>query len=347
MSQSAAFHDHEQVVFANDPATGLRAVIVIHNTSRGPAFGGCRMKPYENMQAALDDALKLSRAMTYKAAICELPFGGGKSVILGDPKTDKTPELLRAMGRFVNSLNGRYLMADDVGTTVRDMALIREVSPHARGMADAAGEPTPATACGVFMALSAAVACRFGSTNLNGLTVAVQGLGSVGARLCGYLAGAGAKLVVADTNPRAVARVATRHQVRVVAPDEIYGAQADVFSPCALGGVLNPTTIDGLYAPIVVGAANNQLASADMGDVLKEAGILYVPDYVANAGGVIDIAHEGPGYDPRQVLKDCERLFAITTEVLARAAAQGQATNRVADRMAEERFTLPDDRQAA
>ena len=347
MSQSAAFRDHEQVVFTNDPKTGLRAVIAMHNTSRGPAFGGCRMKPYDNMQAALDDALKLSRAMTYKSAICELPFGGGKSVIIGDPKTDKTPELLRAMGRFVNSLNGRYLMADDVGTTVRDMALIREVSPYARGMADAAGEPTPATAYGVFMALKAAVACRFGSTNLGGLTVAVQGLGSVGARLCGYLAGAGAKLVVADTDRRAVARVAARHQVRVVAPDDIYGARADVFSPCALGGVLNPRTIDTLYAPIVVGAANNQLASARMGDVLNRAGFLYVPDYVANAGGVVDIAHEGPGYDPRQVLKDCERLFAITTEVLARAAAEGRATNRVADRMAEERFTVPDDRQAA
>jgi leucine dehydrogenase len=342
-----AFDGHERVVFADDPANGLYAIVAIHHTGRGPAFGGARMRPYRDVHQALDDALRLSRAMTYKSAICELPFGGGKAVIVGNPGTDKTRALLHAMGRAVNALGGAYLVAEDLGTSLRDMAVMREVSPHVRGVADEAGAATPATAYGVLKALEAAVAHRFGARGLDGVTVAVQGLGNVGARLCGYLAEAGARLVVADVDELAVARLRAAVPVRVVAPDAIASTRADVFAPCALGGVIDAAAVARLGAPVVVGAANNQLAAPEVADRLAEAGVLWVPDYLANAGGVIDVAHEGPGYDPRMVLEACERLFEITTDVLLRAEAEGAAPARVADRLAEQRFSRTPRRRVA
>ena len=342
-----AFDGHERVVLAEHPESGLRAIIALHNTSRGPAFGGCRMRPYRDLAEALDDALRLSRAMTYKSAICELPFGGGKAVIVGDPRTAKTPALLHAMGRVVDALAGAFLVAEDLGTSLRDMAAMRAVSAHVRGVADADGAPTPATAYGVFMALKAALGHRFGTADLAGRTVAVQGLGSVGARLCGYLAAAGATLVVADIDPAAVARVVAKHPARPVDPDSIIAVPADVFAPCALGGVIDRRAVARLGAPIVVGAANNQLAAPELAEQLADAGIVWVPDYLANAGGVIDIAHEGPGYDPRAVLAACERLYDITGFVLDRAAAEGATPSRIADRLAEQRFTRAPRRRVA
>jgi len=346
-ADSPAFDGHERMVFADDPESGLYAIIAIHHTGRGPAFGGLRMRPYRDVRQALDDALKLSRAMTYKSAICELPFGGGKAVVLGDPRTDKTPALLHAMGRAVNALGGAYLVAEDLGTTLRDMAVMREVSAHVRGVADEAGAPTPATAYGVLKALEAAVAHRLGARGLDGVTVAVQGLGSVGARLCGYLAEAGARLIVADTDELAVARLRAQVPARAVAPEAILGTRADVFAPCALGGVIDAAAVPRLAAPVVVGAANNQLARPEVADRLAAAGILWVPDYLANAGGVIDVAHEGRGYDPRTVLEACERLYGITAEVLARADAEGVTPSRIADRLAEQRFTRTPRRRVA
>lgn len=330
------FQDHEQVVFVCDPATGLRAIIAVHSTARGPAFGGCRMWPYAGDEEALRDVLRLSAGMTLKAAVMGLPFGGGKSVIIGDPARDKTPELLHAMGRAVHALGGRYLMADDVGTTVRDMAVIRDVTPHARGLADAVGDPCPATAWGVFQGMLAAAEHAFGSADLAGRIVAVQGLGSVGMRLCHYLHAAGARLVVSDIDPRRVETAAALFGAAAVAPDRILSVEADVLSPNALGAVLDDTSIPAIRARVVCGAANNQLAESRHGEALHRHGILYAPDFVVNAGGLIDVAHEGPGYDPAAVLRDCERIRTVAAELFQRAARADRPTAEVALDMAAE-----------
>lgn len=328
------FQDHEQVVFVRDPATGLRAIIAVHSTARGPACGGCRMWPYATEEEALRDALRLSAGMTLKAAVMGLPFGGGKSVIIGDPARDKTPELLHAMGRAVHGLGGRYLTADDVGTTVGDMAVIRQVTPYARGLAGADGAPCPATAWGVYQGMLAAVEHAFGSPDLAGRTVAVQGLGSVGLRLCGFLHAAGAKLLVGDIEPARVEAACRRFGATAVEPGAILGTEADVLSPNALGAVLDDRSIQHIRARVVCGAANNQLAESRHGEALHRRGILYAPDFVVNAGGLIDVAHEGTGYDPAAVLRDCERIRRIAAEVFQRAAREGRPTAVVALDMA-------------
>ncbi|PWC38973.1 Glu/Leu/Phe/Val dehydrogenase dimerization domain-containing protein [Azospirillum sp. TSO35-2] len=355
------FREHEQVVFVNEPSVGLKAIIAIHNTSRGPAFGGCRMYPYASEEDAVRDVLRLSRGMTYKAAITRLPYGGGKSVIIGDPARDKTADLLRAMGRAVATLQGRYIMADDVGTTVRDMEVVRTVTPYAAGLPDAAGEPCPATAYGVFQGILAVAAHRFGrqtgnegpgstgldGNDLEGLTVAVQGLGSVGIRLCRYLHAAGARLTVADLNAARVEEAADRFGARPVPADEILFADVDVLSPNAMGAVFDDASIAGLRCRSVCGAANNQLATEAHGVALHRRGILYAPDFVVSAGGLIDIAHEGPAYDPATVLADCGRIRGITLDILQRAARDGQPTSQTALRIAEENFTVGGMRRAA
>ncbi|MGF7173786.1 Leu/Phe/Val dehydrogenase [Azospirillum doebereinerae] len=341
------FMEHEQVVFVNEPSVGLKAIVAIHNTSRGPAFGGCRMHPYASEEEAVRDVLRLSRGMTYKAAITRLPYGGGKSVIIGDPARDKTPELLRAMGRAVATLQGRYIMADDVGTTVRDMEVIRTVTPYAAGLPDASGEPCPATAYGVFQGLLATAAHRFGRSDLEGMSVAVQGLGSVGFRLCRYLHAAGAALTVSDVREDRMAEAAARFGARTVAASEILFAEADVLSPNALGAVFDDATIPRLRCKAVCGAANNQLADEGHGLALHRRGILYAPDFVVSAGGLIDVAHEGPGYDPATVLADCERIRGIALDIFQRAERENQPTSRTALRMAEENFTVGAARRAA
>ncbi len=335
---AADYRAHEMVSHVQDPASGLRAIVAIHSTVLGPAFGGCRMFPYADDDAALADALRLSRAMTYKAALAGVPFGGGKAVIIGDPARDKSDALLAAMARFIDSFGGRYQTADDVGTTVRDMAFMRRFTPHARGQADAAGQPCPATAFGTYHGIRAVAAHRFGRADLAGRTVAIQGLGSVGWRLAGYLAADGARLVVADIGPGIAERAAAAFGAVAVAPDEILFQDVDILSPNALGAVFDATTIPRLRARAIAGAANNQLARPEHGRMLADRGITYAPDYVVNAGGLIDVAHEGPGYDPAVVLDHCAGIADTTARLLARAAREGAAPADIADRMAEERL---------
>ncbi len=334
---STDYRGHEVVSHFQDRASGLRAIVAIHSTVLGPAFGGCRMYPYGDDEAALADALRLSRAMTYKAALAGVPFGGGKAVIIGDPAT-KSEALLAAMARFIDSFGGRYQTADDVGTTVRDMAFMRRFTPYARGLADAAGEPCPATAYGTYHGIRAVAAHRFGCRDLAGLSVAIQGLGSVGWRLAGYLAAEGARLVVSDIRPETVARAVQAFGATAVAPDRILFQDVDILSPNALGAVFDDRSIPRLRARAIAGAANNQLARPEHGRMLAGRGITYAPDYVVNAGGLIDVAHEGPGYDPQAVLDHCADIAATVTRVLARADAEGAAPADIADRMAEERL---------
>ena len=335
---SDAFDGHEAVVFHADPGTGLQAIVAIHSSVLGPAFGGLRMRAYASEADALDDALRLSKGMTYKAAMADVAFGGGKAVIIGDPRTRKTHTLLRAMGRFVESLNGRYHTADDMGTTVADMEVLRSETRFAHGFADASGNPPPATAYGVFTGIRAAVAQRLGRDDLEDVGVAIQGLGNVGARLARYLAEAGARLRVADIEPARVERAADELGARAVAPEDVHAARVDVFAPCAGGATINDRTVPRIQASIVAGAANNQLDRPRHGAALKERGILYAPDYVINAGGLIDVACEGPDYDPARVLERVAHIYDTASEVFERARFEDAPTNLVADRMVRTRL---------
>ena len=334
-----SFADHEQVVFCNDGRAGLNAIIAVHDTTLGPALGGCRMWAYTSEDEALVDVLRLSRGMTYKAAISNLDLGGGKSVIIGDPKRDKTPALFESFGKFVEDLNGRYVVAEDVGTSVADMEIVRKRTRHVAGIAEGgSGDPSPATAWGVYHGIKAAVRHRLGRDNLDGARIAVQGLGHVGAHLCGHLARDGARLIVTDIDRAAVSRAERRFGAIAVTPDDIYGADADVFAPCALGAILNDETIPGLNVPIVAGSANNQLAEDRHGAALAERGILYAPDYVINAGGIINISHEGRGYDTALALDHVAGIHRTLAELFERAEAEAVPTNVMADRIAEERL---------
>jgi leucine dehydrogenase len=332
------FDDHEQVVFACDPAAGLRAIIALHSTALGPAFGGCRMWPYRSGTEALTDALRLARGMTYKAAICGLPYGGGKSVIIGEPKRAKTAALLRAMGRAVESLRGRYIVADDIGTTLDDLVVMREVTSHTAAATEAARAPLAVTAYGVTMAIRAAVREITRSDRLDGLRVAIQGLGNVGRPLAGFLRDAGAELIVADLDPARVARTVRELGAVPVEPEVIYDQPVDLFAPCALGAVLDDLTIPRLRARIVCGGANNQLALPRHAGMLAERGILYVPDYLANAGGVIDFHQERIDDSREAVLAAVGRIEPITAEVLTAARRTGQTPQAVADRKVQARL---------
>jgi len=339
---SPDYDNHEQVIFCAEPASGLRAIIAIHNTNLGPALGGCRMWPYQSEADALADVLRLSRGMTYKAAVAGLPCGGGKSVIIGDPARHKSEQLLRAMGRAVESMGGRYHTAEDVGTTVADMDVMRQETAYAYGFSASGGDPSPATAYGVFIGIRAAVAFRLGREDLRGVSVAVQGLGNVGRRLCGYLAEEGARLMVADINAEAAAAAYRAFGATPVPTADIHKLDADVFAPCALGAVLNSTTIPEIGAAIVAGAANNQLARPEHGPMLRDAGVLYAPDYVINAGGLIDVYlgdMKVRGQDA--VLERTARIYDTLMAIFEEATHSGKSTDRVADRLAEERFRKP------
>jgi leucine dehydrogenase len=333
------FDHHEQLLFACDPKAGLRAIVAVHSTALGPAFGGCRMWPYRNEGEALSDVLRLSRGMTYKAAICDLPFGGGKAVIIGDPRCAKTPALLHAMGRVVDGLGGRYVIADDIGTTLDDLRTMRAVTRHTAAATVAAGQPLAVTAYGVLHAMRAAVEHALGRHHLDGLRVAVQGLGNVGMPLCRHLAEAGAALIVTDLEEGRIAAARRAFGALPVAPDAIYRQPADVFAPCALGAVLNDRTIPLLGARIICGGANNQLAEARHAAALARREILFVPDYIANAGGVIDFHQERIGNDaPDAVLAAVARIHDIVRDVLARARRSGENPLQVADRIVLERI---------
>ncbi len=339
------FADHEQVVFVSDDKSGLKAIIAVHNSNLGPALGGCRMWPYASEEEAVRDVLRLSRGMTYKSAMARLKLGGGKSVIIGNPRTDKTPALLAAFARALEQLNGRYIAAEDSGTSVADMKFMTQFTQHVAGIHDKpsdegtrSGDPSPATAYGTFIGLQAAVKERLGRDSLDGLRVAVQGVGNVGYDLARQLKEAGARLWVTDIHREPLVQAGRELGATVVAPDEIFGLDVDVFAPCALGAVLNDSTIPQLKASIVAGAANNQLAEARHGVELMKRGILYAPDYVINAGGIIDVYHERIGFERAALIRHIEGIRDNLMEVFERAREEERPTAEVADAIAEERF---------
>ena len=338
MFSHPAYDRHEVLLFAQDAAGGLQTLIAIHDTTLGPAFGGCRMYPYASEQQAMADVLHLSRSMSYKMAICELPYGGGKSVIIANPRYEKTPALLRAMGRIVDGLGGRYIIADDVGTTLADLVIMREVTRYTAAATAAAQQALPATAFGVLEALRAAVEVCLHRTDLEGLRVAVQGLGNVGMPLCGYLWAAGSTLVVSDLDTSRCAQAAVAYGATVVQPQEIYAQDVDVFTPAALGAVLNDVTIPRLRCRIVCGGANNQLTDARHDTMLAERDIVFVPDYLANAGGAIDFHQETIDDRPDAVLAAVARIGVITRDVLHHAAATGATPLSVADTIVRARL---------
>jgi leucine dehydrogenase len=337
------FDGHELVVFGHDSASSLRAIIAIHSTALGPAAGGCRMWPYATTAEAVADVLRLSRGMSYKNAMAELPFGGGKAVIIGDSRKVKSAELLQAFGRLVDSLSGRYITAEDVGTTTADMANVARTTRFVSGLGaapgQAGGDPGPKTALGVHLGIKAAVKFRLGRSDLQGIRIAIQGLGGVGHHLCGLLAAEGAELFVADVRPGAVHKACEQFKAHPVAVQEVLGLDVDVLAPCALGGVLDAQSIPRLRARVVAGAANNQLAQGQDGTALQAAGILYAPDYVINAGGIISVAREyHRAGSEAQVVADIQAIPARLTEIFERARRENRTTNEVADEMARERL---------
>ena len=339
------FADHEQVVFVSDDKSGLKAIIAVHNSNLGPALGGCRMWPYASEEEAVRDVLRLSRGMTYKSAMARLKLGGGKSVIIGNPRTDKTPALLAAFARALEQLNGRYIAAEDSGTSVADMKYMTQFTRHVAGIHDKpsdegtrSGDPSPATAYGTFVGIQTAVKERLGRDSLEGLRVAVQGVGNVGFDLARQLGEAGVKLWVTDIHREPLVQAGKELGATVVAPEEIFGLDVDVFAPCALGAILNDSTIPQLKAKIVAGAANNQLAQARHGEALRARGVLYAPDYAINAGGIIDVCAERLGEDAAGVRARVERIGATLTAIFEQAESEGLPTQLVADRLAERRL---------
>jgi leucine dehydrogenase len=343
---SPAFEDHEAVHVFSDAATGLKAIIAIHSTARGPSAGGCRMWPYPNSEAALIDALRLSRAMSYKNAIADLELGGGKSVIIGDSRTEKTPALFEALGDRIEQLGGRYWAAEDVGVSPSDLAHTRTRTRYVAGLEGhgaASGDPSPVTAEGVFRGLRLCVQ-RAMNRDLNGVTVAIQGLGHVGSTLAGKLAAAGAKLIVTDVNEALAERVAAQTGALTVAPGAIFDTDADVFAPCALGGVLTTETLARLRCRVIAGGANNQIGSLEAGRAIYEKGLIYAPDYVLNGGGIINVAGEiraldqGRDFDPAWVETKLARLMITLEEVLQRSLDERRPTHEIANEVAKARI---------
>jgi leucine dehydrogenase len=333
------FDGHESVHAAFDADAGLKCFIAIHSTALGPAWGGCRMWPFGSEDDAIRDVLRLSRGMSYKNAMANLAYGGGKAVIIGDPRHDKSPALFEAFGRVVEQLGGRYITAEDVGTSVEDMECVARVTDHVGGIPQAqgyrGGDPSPKTAFGVYQGMRAAVEVALGRDSLAGLTVAVQGVGHVGYHLCRYLSEAGARLVVADLNGQSVERAVQEFGAVAMAPDKILEAEADILAPCALGGVLSARTIPALKVKLVAGAANNQLATGADGERLHGRGIVYAPDYVVNAGGIIAVAAERErDIDQAEVMARIERIHGRTREVLEVATQSGRPPHEVADEIA-------------
>jgi leucine dehydrogenase len=332
---------HEQILYCHDKETQLKAIIAIHDTTLGPALGGCRFWNYRDENEALIDVLRLSRGMTYKASVAGLRLGGGKAVIIGNPSRLKSEKFFRAFGSFVNSLNGRYITAEDVNVRVEDMNHIAKETKYVSGVSSTggSGDPSPVTALGVYYGLKAAVEHKHGNPNLRGLTVAVQGCGAVGRNLCELLFKDGVRLVVADINQAMTDYVAKEFGAKVVTTDEIHKVEADVFSPCAMGGILNERSIPEINSPIIAGAANNQLLD-EYGDGIKlrDRDILYAPDYVINAGGLINVAHELSGYSEELAKADAKKIFQTTLKVLELAKARKIPTNQASDELAVKRI---------
>ena len=330
--------DHEQVVSCVDEATGYHGLIAIHSTALGPAVGGARFWSYASEADAITDALRLARGMTYKNAFAGIPFGGGKSIIIGDNRNPERELIFRAHGRFVETLGGRYITAEDVGTSTSDMEYVRQETNHVAGLAERSGDPSPVTAHGVFRAIQASAKFRWGSSELAGRRVAVQGCGHVGYFLAKELSEAGARLVVADTSRERLTRVREEFDAVTVEPDQIYGVEADIFAPCALGGIVNDQTIPQLKVEIVAGAANNQLLEARHGAALAQRHILYAPDYVANAGGIINGCIELLGWERAYTLERVREIYDKLLMVFEMAKAENIPTHEAADRLAEQRL---------
>jgi leucine dehydrogenase len=338
--ETAEFDGHEEVAFVTDRWTPLRAILAVHDTTLGPALGGCRMLPYASSAQALQDALRLSRAMTYKAACAGIPFGGGKCVVLGDPHPHERPGMLRALGARLARLDGRFFLGEDVGTSPQDMAIIHRAAPNVVGLPTelgGSGDPSVWTVRGCLAGMRAAAAEALGVESLAGVRVAIQGLGSVGGRLCRALAAEGAALFVADVRPER-ARAAAALGASMVAPEEVYDADAEIFAPCALGGTLRVATVERLQVRIVAGCANNQLEHPGVGAALQDRGILYAPDYVINAGGMIRLAGELLGWDDQRLQAAVDGIAATLGRVVAFARTHRVPTSEAADHLAADRL---------
>ncbi len=332
------FDNHEQVVFCSDRETGLKAIIAVHSTALGPACGGCRMWDYVSDEEALVDVLRLSRGMTYKNAMAGLPLGGGKAVIIGNAKTIKSEALFRKFGQYVHALSGRYISAEDVNITTADISIVNKETPFVAGLEGKSGNPGPFTAIGTYRGIKAAAKHKFGSDDLSGRTVAVQGLGSVGFYLCEHLHKEGVKLIVTDINQAAIDRAVSQFGATAVGLNDIYSVECDIYAPCALGATINDDTLPQFKCAIIAGCANNQLKEARHGELLRQKGILYAPDYVINAGGIINVSMEirPEGYDEAQSTKQVLAIYDTLLTVFSRAEQSGQPTNLVADLMAQE-----------
>tara|TARA_B100000787_G_scaffold30665_2_gene20547 strand:+ start:6807 stop:7907 length:1101 start_codon:yes stop_codon:yes gene_type:complete len=337
-----SFDGHEQIVFCNDEDTGLKAIIGIHNTVLGPALGGTRMWSYESEWHALNDVLRLSRGMTYKSAITGLNLGGGKAVIIGDAKTQKNDQLMRRFGEFVHSLSGRYITAEDMGMETRDMDIIREVTPHVTGISESnggSGNPSPVTAYGVYMGMKAAANYKFGTDCLKGKKILVQGVGHVGETLVKYITNEGAQVIINDINEVRLEELSKKYNTNVILGNDIYNTEIDIYAPCALGATINDNTIHKLKAKVIAGAANNQLADeVKHGKLLMEKGIAYAPDFLINAGGIINVYGELEGYTKEESLKKTENIYNTTLEIFKLSEKENITTHRAAFNIAQNRI---------
>jgi len=335
ISEKTTNSEHEKVFIGRDPAIGYHGIIAIHSTARGPAVGGTRVWNYANEDDALTDALRLSRGMTYKNALPALPLGGGKAVVIGDNKTLDRDAIFSAHGRFVETFGGEFITAEDVGTSPSDMEIVRRETRHVAGLLSGTGDPSPFTARGVYRAMQAAAKHLWKSEDLGGVTVALQGCGHVGYNLAKNLHAAGAKLIVSDVDPQKTVRMVQEFDAVVVESEQILGVRVDIFAPCALGAVINDRSIPQLHAQIVAGAANNQLLEDRHGEILKERGILYVPDYAANSGGVFSGCVGVLGWKPEHVAQKVDEIYNTVLNILELAQSEDISTNKAADRIAE------------
>lgn len=347
------FDDHERVLCVSEPQSGLKAIIALHNTRRGPALGGCRLWQYDTDTAAITDALRLSKGMSYKNALANLPYGGGKAVILGPVSPDKRPAIFKAFAKEVDALNGAYITAEDVGTSPDDMAIVAQKTTHAVGLHQTSGDPSPATAFGTYCGMKSALHYRTGKNSLHGVKIALQGVGHVGYELARLCADEGALLFVSDVHEHNVQRAAQDFQATIVPPQQIYDIDMDIYAPCALGATICEETINRLSATVIAGSANNQLAIPEKdGKRLKDKHILYAPDYAINAGGVINISHEKDvisqevngtplyGYDRQAAFSHIATIADTLTDIFTLADAQNIPTDIAADRLAEKKFKL-------
>jgi leucine dehydrogenase len=337
-----SFDNHEQIVFCNDKDTGLKAIIGIHNSVMGPALGGTRMWNYANEWEALNDVLRLSRGMTFKSAISGLDLGGGKAVIIGDAKTQKTPELMQKFGAFVHSLSGRYITAEDVGMETKDMDLVRDVTPFVTGISEergGSGNPSPVTAFGVYMGMKAAAKQQFGSEKLDGKKVLVQGIGHVGQTLVEYLTKEGAEVYIADIHQDKMEAVAAKYGAKIFTGTDLYSADVDIYAPCALGATINDETVHKIKAKVIAGAANNQLENENThGQILKDRGIVYAPDFLINAGGIINVYGEIAKYDKAEAMRRTENIYNTTLEIFDYANKNNLTNQKAAIAIAQQRI---------